>query len=362
MNRIRFVRLWILALLMLAVPGASFAGVFVNITVAPPPLPVYVQPACPGDGYIWTPGYWAYGPVGYFWVPGTWVLAPAPGLLWTPGYWAWGGGFYVWHAGYWGPHVGFYGGINYDFGYFGTGYAGGYWNGGHFFYNRSVNNITITNVRIYNRTVVNTTVVNRVSYNGGTGGIRVRPTREQDTFARERHVGATEAQVQHQSLASTNREMLASTNRGRPPIMTTDRAGEFKNRTNSPRPVSSDNGRTFVPRPGSDARTENTPYSARIAHNNVPRPTVSASQGAFRGERASRPEPRPQPEPRARSVPQSPNERQVENRSHPQNAPRSDAMPRMPNEPRAQVHNAPAPHPTGSMERDGRSGGGARLR
>jgi hypothetical protein len=56
-------------LLLLAIPASSFAGVFVQVTIAPPVLPVYVQPACPGDGYIWTPGYWAYGPDGYYWVP-----------------------------------------------------------------------------------------------------------------------------------------------------------------------------------------------------------------------------------------------------------------------------------------------------
>src|SRR5207248_2702104 len=103
----RFVRYSILALAMLVIPASSFAGVFVSVRIGPPPLPVYVQPACPGDGYIWTPGYWAYGPDGYYWVPGTWVVAPEPGLLWTPGYWGWGSDAYIWHAGYWGPHVGF---------------------------------------------------------------------------------------------------------------------------------------------------------------------------------------------------------------------------------------------------------------
>ena len=47
---------------------------------------------------------------------------------------------YFWNAGYWGPTVGFYGGINYGFGYFGTGFYGGYWNGGRFFYNRAYGN------------------------------------------------------------------------------------------------------------------------------------------------------------------------------------------------------------------------------
>ena len=49
----------------------------IAITVAPPELPVYEQPALPAPGYIWTPGYWAYGSEGYFWVPGTWVQPPS---------------------------------------------------------------------------------------------------------------------------------------------------------------------------------------------------------------------------------------------------------------------------------------------
>ena len=96
-----------------ALPTAPQAQVLVNITVAPPVLPVYAQPVIPGPDYMWAPGYWAWGPDGYYWVPGTWVLAPSPGLLWTPGYWGWRDGFYVWNAGYWGPRIGFYGGINY---------------------------------------------------------------------------------------------------------------------------------------------------------------------------------------------------------------------------------------------------------
>ena len=48
---------------------------------------------------------------------------------------------YFWNAGYWGQTVGYYGGINYGFGYFGTGFYGGYWNGGHFFYNSAYNHL-----------------------------------------------------------------------------------------------------------------------------------------------------------------------------------------------------------------------------
>ena len=120
-------------------PQAAQARVFVSIGFAPPAIPVYAQPVCPGDGYIWTPGYWAYTDDGYQWVDGAWVLAPYSGALWTPGYWGFGDSGYFWNAGYWGPAVGYYGGINYGFGYFGTGFYGGYWNHGAFFYNREYN-------------------------------------------------------------------------------------------------------------------------------------------------------------------------------------------------------------------------------
>src|SRR5882724_4362009 len=140
----RAIQLMLLIAVVVAVPASSFGAVFVSVTIAPPLLPVYVQPACPGEGYIWVPGYWAYGHYGYYWVPGTWVLAPFVGALWTPGYWGWGDGVYLWREGYWGPQVGFYGGINYGFGYVGFGYAGGYWNHGTFFYNTTVNNVNRT--------------------------------------------------------------------------------------------------------------------------------------------------------------------------------------------------------------------------
>src|SRR5579864_1085768 len=40
-----------------------------SIGVAPPELLVYAQPPCNNDGYLWSPGYWAYGSDGYYWVP-----------------------------------------------------------------------------------------------------------------------------------------------------------------------------------------------------------------------------------------------------------------------------------------------------
>jgi len=132
------------------------------------------------------------------------VLAPEPGLLWTPGYWeAADDDHYIWHQGYWSHEVGYYGGINYGYGYTGAGYEGGYWQGGHMYYNRSVNNISnTTNVtNVYNKTVVvNNTTVNNVSYNGGRGGTSARPTEQQLAVSRGHHVDPTPDQT---SVAST---------------------------------------------------------------------------------------------------------------------------------------------------------------
>src|SRR5580692_6122888 len=214
----------VLAILITPSPSSAQISVGVAIHIGPPVLPIYTQPICPGAGYIWTPGYWAYGPDGYFWVPGTWVVAPAVGLLWTPGYWGWGGGGYRWHAGYWGPHVGLYGGVNYGFGYAGVGFAGGVWAGSVFRYNTAVVNVNTTVVRnVYvDRTVINnTTVVNRTSFNG-PGGIPARPTALEQTYAREQHFQPTPSQMSHEQTASRDRNQLASVNHGRPATASMD--------------------------------------------------------------------------------------------------------------------------------------------
>src|SRR6202045_2567798 len=226
------VRLLVFGLLLavipavLSSPSAAQIGIGIAVRIGPPALPVYAQPLCPGPGYFWTPGYWAWDDDdGYYWVPGTWVVAPV-GMLWTPGYWAFSGGFYGWHAGYWGPHVGFYGGINYGFGYGGVGFFGGEWRGGSFFYNRSVTNVNVTNVtNVYNRTVIVNNTRN-VSFNG-RGGIEARPTPQEERFSREPHNAALAAQTQHEHAARQNRQLFASENHGRPAIAATARAGEF---------------------------------------------------------------------------------------------------------------------------------------
>lgn len=221
-----------LAIPLLTVPGMATAQDYVSISVgyAPPPLPWYPQPVCPGDGYIWVPGYWAWGPYGYYWVPGTWVLAPAVGMFWTPGYWAWDGGYYWWHAGYWGPSVGFYGGIDYGYGYTGYGYMGGYWYGGEFYYNRTVTNVDVTYIHnTYIQTVDNAGSPNsRISYNGGPGGIQVRATAGQLAYARARHLSPTAMQLHQEQLALNDPEQRFTVNHGRPQIVATARPGVFQ--------------------------------------------------------------------------------------------------------------------------------------
>jgi WXXGXW repeat (2 copies) len=229
MRVVRSLGFLLLACIPLAMPPASEAQIAVGISVhiGPPVLPVYVQPVCPAPGYIWTPGYWAYGDDDYYWVPGTWVMAPEPGFLWTPGYWGFGEGVYVWHAGYWGPHVGFYGGINYGYGYTGVGFYGGEWRGREFVYNRAVTNVNVTVIHnYYNRTVV-VNNVNRVSFNGGPHGIQARENEHERMAAREHHVEARREQIEHEHAAHADRSQWASVNHGRPAVAASGRAGDF---------------------------------------------------------------------------------------------------------------------------------------
>lgn len=184
----------------------------------PPALPDYSQPPAPGDGYIWTPGYWAWASSGYYWVPGAWVEPPYSGALWTPGYWGSSGGRYVFYPGHWGSHIGFYGGINYGFGYVGTGYEGGYWNGGHFYYNRDYNNVNqnvVHNVYTYQANRNENT--SRVSFNGGSKGVQRAPAPQEKAAWHEPVAPRMTTQVQHAKTYQSNRQQFYTVNHGKPP-------------------------------------------------------------------------------------------------------------------------------------------------
>ncbi|HWZ96218.1 MAG TPA: hypothetical protein VN025_00500 [Candidatus Dormibacteraeota bacterium] len=292
MRLILSIRAFLLALVLLAISAASSAqiGIAVSIRIAPPELPVYEQPICPEDGYIWTPGYWAYGDDDYYWVPGTWVMAPEVGYLWTPGYWGNDGDDYIFHEGYWGTEVGFYGGINYGYGYFGHGYEGGRWDNGHFAYNQSVSHIDGSrNHNVYNTRGDDNNRGNRVSFNGGNGGVQVRATSQEEAAGRERHIAPVAEQTQHVQSARTNPELRASANRGKPPIAATAKPGAFKESGAvaaseggtvhaAPAPSSHNNIRqaSETPRPATETNPPATETARPAAESTRPSPSVHA--------------------------------------------------------------------------------------
>jgi len=143
----------------------------------PPPLPAEEQPALPQDGYLWTPGYWYWRDQGYFWIPGAWVRPPRVGVLWTPAYWSFAGTVFVFHPGYWGSTVGFYGAVNYGYGYFGNGYSGGHWIGNSFAYNSAANHLNPAVAHhTYAQSVPNQGSRGVFSYTGGPRGVAATPT------------------------------------------------------------------------------------------------------------------------------------------------------------------------------------------
>src|SRR6266849_4348646 len=309
---------------VLAISTASVGQVGISITFGPPAIPVYEQPLCPAEGYIWTPGYWAYDydDDDYYWVPGTWVLAPEIGFLWTPGYWAWVDERFVFYEGYWGPHVGFYGGIVYGFGYFGVGYEGGRWENGQFYYNRSVNNVNVTNIRnVYNTTVINnTTTVNRISYNGGPGGTNARSTPAEEAAAHERHIPPVPVQTQHAQAARTNPQQRASVNHGRPAVAATPKPGAFNDRAVVPAKAA---GAPYTPpaNRGAVQPAANTP--AAHPENSAARPDKPAqtttgpeTNRAPTAQPTTRPETN-RPEPAQRSQTPPPSERSQPQRTPP---------------------------------------------
>ena len=206
------------ALLFAGLPLASTSAyVAVSVGIAPPAIPIYTQPYCPGPGYIWTPGYWAYGDFGYYWVPGVWVYPPQIGFLWTPSYWGYRGGSYVFNDGYWGPTVGFYGGINYGNGYIGHGYYGGQWSGGVFRYNTAVSrvNTAVIHNTYANREVVNQNVGSRAGFNG-PGGAKAKPTKQEQAAAKAERVPATSEQRARVDAAKNDPALHAKNNKGKP--------------------------------------------------------------------------------------------------------------------------------------------------
>jgi hypothetical protein len=232
--------------------------------VAPPPLPDDAQPPCPADGYLWTPGYWGWRAAGYYWVPGLWVQPPRVGVLWTPGYWGFVGTVYVFHPGYWGPHVGYYGGINYGHGYVGVGFAGGRWVGNAFAYNSAVANVNVSLVHnLYREPVVAPALLSKASYNGGPGGTVAVPTAQEQAAAAEAHMPPPTGHIE------SARRVVASTQKAAafhaPPATDTH---------HSPAPAPAPAGRQLVARSVSHV---NPPAPAPTARPAGANPAAAAS-------------------------------------------------------------------------------------
>ena len=333
---------------------------------APPPLPEYDQPPAPDPNYMWTPGYWAWGPSGYYWVPGAWVEPPYYGALWTPPYWGWYGNRYRFHAGYWGPHVGYYGGIDYGFGYIGIGYFGGYWSGNNFYYNRAVTRVGGGIRTVYERPVVYNNVrygmqpVNRVSYNGGRGGINVQPRPAEVAAMHERHDAPLAVQREARGEASQNRAQTFAVNHGQPSEAFAQH-GFANARGIAPAP------RVEAARPMPEGRPAqpNAPNVNERAPNGQPRPNEPRVENRPMQPQPNAANPRlenhaqPQPQPRGeaprvenRPMQPQPNAAQPrsENRIQPQPQPRVEnrAQPQPQPQPRAEApreQNRPQPQP-----------------
>jgi len=296
-------------------------AVGVSVGIAPPELPVYEQPPCPTDGYLWSPGYWAYGSDGYYWVPGVWVAPPEVGFLWTPGYWGFIDGGYYWNGGYWGENVGFYGGVCYGYGYGGSGFYGGRWQGGRFQYNTAAWRVSggFHNTYVDRGGMVNN--ANRSSFNG-RGGVTAQPNATEQSAAKGNHVQPTSAQQSHQQKASTNRNQFASVNHGTP--ATTARSTVGGDRFNSA-------GHSI-----STIHTSNTNRAAPANHFSNPTATHSANNMAH--------------------AQQAPQHSAMQSRPVPQQQHQSPVQGR----PAAQQQNMQRSAPQSGGNRGGQGGGGQR--
>jgi hypothetical protein len=345
MRALRSIRWFLLALVLCLVPASSFAGVFISVGFAPPVLPVYEQPPCPEPGLMWTPGYWAYGDDGYFWVPGAWVPAPYEGALWTPGYWGWSGGFYAFHPGYWGMHVGYYGGVNYGFGYMGIGFVGGMWRGHEFAYNTEVVRVDerFVHTTYRDREIVNRYTVaggSRVAYSGGPGGIRHDPAPEERMAERERHTALTSYQTQHESAARADRSFYAKNNGGHPATLAVARplgANPQNMHQMQSRPTAQQQQRPMTQQQRPMTQTQQRP-TTQMQNRPVQQPQAQ-SRSMQQPQQQSRPAPQMQQRPM--SQPQSRPAPQMQQRSAPQA--QSRPAPQAQSRPAPQAQSRPAP-------------------
>jgi hypothetical protein len=238
----------------------------------------------------------------------------------------------LWHEGYWGPEVGFYGGIDYGFGYGGVGYLGGEWRGGAFAYNTSVSRVNVTIIHnTYSRSVPNARP-GGAAYNGGKGGIERQPTAAERTAEGERRSGPTSDQTQHYEAAKANPAEHYSTNHGKPAVAATAKPGDFSHGTPaghaSYRPPA---GNTSHAEGGANTgHPENTPTHT----NTTPHPENTPTH--------TNTTPRPENTPsHTNTAPHTNAPSHTSTTPHPENAPSHTSTPSHTN---TTPHTAPPPH------------------
>src|SRR6185437_13441468 len=187
---------------------------------------------------------------------------------------------------------------------------------------------------VYNHTVI-VNHVNRVSYNGGRGGLNVRPSQSEFNAMREQHVRPLPTQIQHRTQAMQNRQLYATVNHGRPPVPVAAR----------PLPVHHINVAPAVVNPGVHGATRPAPAVTRPQPGARPgqpgaRPSQPVSPGA--------PPNRVQPS-HTQPVPSRPNEPGRPTPGQPANgqpANRPPARPQPSHTPPVQPETPPAPQPS----------------
>ena len=351
MHMFRTARWLLLTLLLALIPASIHAQAIISVGFAPPDMPSYEQPICPEPNLMWMPGYWAYDQdqSDYYWVPGAWVQAPYDGALWTPPYWGWYGGHYRFHRGYWGRHVGYYGGVDYGYGYGGIGYSGGEWQGNDFRYNTAVTRVDDNRIHsTYNdRSIVDRNTIannNRVSYNGGPHGIQHTAQPSEQVAARDKHTAPTSVQTQHASAARTEKTSFAKANGGHPQNMAVAKPL-------SPQKSTPAAGPKVEPKSGPQSHTAPAQHNAPAQHTAPQQQSRPAPQQQARPapqpQQQSRPAPQqqarpaPQPQQQARPAPQQ----QARPAPQPQQQQQARPAPQQQARPAPQQQARPAPQP-----------------
>jgi hypothetical protein len=162
-----------------------------------------------------------------------------------------------------------------------------------------------------------------VAFNG-EGGVRARPSREEESYGREPHRTALAEQTRHEHAASRNHELFASANHGRPAVAATGRPGEFK-------------GHHVVA-----AKSAGAPYHApRVSSKEARAPVAEAKHPASNGSHsANRPSALPSKSNSSHAViAPRPVSAHPQNQSHVQAAPKAGPAPaRTKSAPRAANH------------------------